>query len=111
MVPKFLSCARRGLILAALPLATTLTLGTEAIAQQSDTKAQYAKEIGASERVNFSGKLRWSALEPFVLATLAGESLDAADRATVFHGMNQMTANMNKVVGLYSEASKQTGSM
>lgn len=48
----------------------------------------------------------WNALKPFVTAVLAGEQLSDADREMVFLGMNQMTANMNKVVGLYSEASK-----
>ena len=48
----------------------------------------------------------WTALKPFVTAVLAGETLNDADREKVFLGMNQMTGNMNKVVGLYSDASK-----
>ncbi len=48
----------------------------------------------------------WNALKPFVAAALAGEPLSDADRELVFLGMNQMTGNMNKVVGMYSDASK-----
>jgi hypothetical protein len=48
----------------------------------------------------------WTALRPFVDAVLAGEPLSEADREKVFLGMNQMTGNMNKVVGMYSDASK-----
>ena len=53
----------------------------------------------------------WQALKPSVEAVLSGETLDASERATVFHGMNEMTGHMNTVVGLYSEASKHSGSM
>ena len=49
----------------------------------------------------------WTALKPFVTASLEGAKLDSEDRAAVFHAMNRMTGNMNKVVGLYSDASKQ----
>ncbi|MEO1537960.1 MAG: type IV pili methyl-accepting chemotaxis transducer N-terminal domain-containing protein [Pseudomonadota bacterium] len=54
----------------------------------------------------------WEALKPSVQAVLAGASLDADHRARVFQGMNTMTGDMNKVVGLYSKASKfdQNGS-
>lgn len=48
----------------------------------------------------------WNTLKPFVNAALAGEPLSDADREMVFLGMNQMTGNMNKVVGMYSDASK-----
>lgn len=49
----------------------------------------------------------WSALKPFVTASLEGTQLDPQERAGVFHAMNRMTGNMNTVVGLYSDASKQ----
>ena len=54
----------------------------------------------------------WSELKPAVEAILAGSEISAEERARVFNGMNQMTGNMNKVVGMYSDASKfdNTGS-
>ena len=48
------NCIKLGLVIATLP---SITLASDATAQQS-AKARYAQEIGASERVNFSGKLR-----------------------------------------------------
>jgi len=48
----------------------------------------------------------WSELKPAVETILAGGMLSDAERATVYHGMNQMTGNMNKVVGMYSDYSK-----
>ncbi|NNE87747.1 MAG: hypothetical protein HKN27_06690 [Silicimonas sp.] len=48
----------------------------------------------------------WEALKPAVQAVLSGTDLSPTDRAVVFHGMNEMTADMNTVVGLYVEASK-----
>ncbi len=52
----------------------------------------------------------WNALKPAVITLLDDGTLSLEDRATVYHGMNQMTGNMNKVVSLYSSASK-LGSM
>lgn len=52
----------------------------------------------------------WEDLKPAVEETLSGVELSATERARVFKGMNQMTGNMNKVVGLYSDASKFEGS-
>lgn len=54
----------------------------------------------------------WQALKPSVEAVLGGADLSAEQRAQVFNGMNAMTGDMNKVVGLYSDASKfdDTGS-
>jgi len=49
----------------------------------------------------------WTELKPAVEAILTGGSLSDDERASVYHGMNQMTGNMNKVVGMYSAASKQ----
>ena len=48
----------------------------------------------------------WQGLKPSVEAILGGMDVEAEERARVFNGMNTMTANMNKVVGLYSKASK-----
>lgn len=47
----------------------------------------------------------WMALKPQVERALAGDRMTAGERAEVFHAMNEMTANMNKVVGLYATAS------
>lgn len=49
----------------------------------------------------------WDELKPAVEAALAGAEFDDEARAAVFHGMNRMTADMNKVVGMYSDASKR----
>ena len=54
---SFYDRARRGIIFAVLPM-VALSFGTGAAAQQSELKSRYAQEIGASERVNYSGKLR-----------------------------------------------------
>ena len=48
----------------------------------------------------------WAELKPAVEAALSGAEFDKETRAAVFHGMNRMTADMNKVVGMYSDASK-----
>ncbi len=48
----------------------------------------------------------WNALKPTVMAVLAGENLDAQTRADLFNGANSMTADMNEVVHMYSDASK-----
>lgn len=48
----------------------------------------------------------WTEMKPAVETILAGGTLSDDERARVYHGMNQMTGNMNKVVGMYSEASK-----
>lgn len=48
----------------------------------------------------------WDTLKPIVEAALSGAAFDTETRAEVFHGMNRMTADMNKVVGMYSDASK-----
>lgn len=54
----------------------------------------------------------WQVLKPSVEAILSGTELSPEQRAQVFNGMNAMTGDMNKVVGLYSKASKfdDTGS-
>lgn len=49
----------------------------------------------------------WSTLKPSVAKVLAGDALSTETRAAVYNGMNKMTANMNSVVMMYSEASKQ----
>ena len=48
----------------------------------------------------------WQDLKPAVEAVLSGAAISPEERARVFHGMNAMTGDMNKVVGMYSEASK-----
>ena len=48
----------------------------------------------------------WAILKPIVAKALAGETMDAETRSIMFNGANLMTANMNRVVGMYSEASK-----
>ncbi len=48
----------------------------------------------------------WNGLKPIVTRVLAGETLDDETRGIMFNGANHMTADMNKVVGMYSEASK-----
>ena len=48
----------------------------------------------------------WKDLKPIVDLALAGGVVDEEQRSIMFTGANQMTANMNAVVGLYSEASK-----
>lgn len=49
----------------------------------------------------------WADLKPTVARVLASETLDAEQRAAAFNGANRMTGDMNKVVGMYSQASKQ----
>ncbi|MEP0089803.1 MAG: type IV pili methyl-accepting chemotaxis transducer N-terminal domain-containing protein [Paracoccaceae bacterium] len=51
----------------------------------------------------------WQALKPMVETVLASGALEPAQRAVVYNGMNEMTANMNKVVGLYAQSSKLGG--
>lgn len=48
----------------------------------------------------------WAAVKPHLDALEAGGHWDAAQRAAVFEGLNTTMANMNKVVGMYSDASK-----
>lgn len=48
----------------------------------------------------------WFAVKDQLDAVLAGQTLSEADRATVFRALNTTMANMNTVVGMYSEASK-----
>lgn len=48
----------------------------------------------------------WTALQPIIDMVLAGQALDPEQRSIMFNGSNVMTGNMNKVVGMYSEASK-----
>lgn len=48
----------------------------------------------------------WSELQNSLDLALAGEALDDEQLSIVFNGSNQMTGNMNKVVGQYSVASK-----
>lgn len=49
----------------------------------------------------------WTGLQPIVARAAAGEPLDTEIRGIMFHGANHMTGDMNVVVGMYSEASKQ----
>jgi len=49
----------------------------------------------------------WANLKPIVMQVLAGETIDTEQRAAAFNGANLMTGDMNKVVGMYSQASKQ----
>ena len=49
----------------------------------------------------------WANLKPIVTQILAGETIDDEQRSIAFNGANAMTGNMNKVVGMYSQASKQ----
>ena len=48
----------------------------------------------------------WFAVKDQLDAVLAGQALSDADRATVFTALNKTMADMNAVVGMYSEASK-----
>ena len=50
---------------------------------------------------------RWEAVTPLLERVQAGETLSVEARGTVFAEMNALTAEMNAVVGLYAEASKQ----
>ncbi|MEM7719200.1 MAG: type IV pili methyl-accepting chemotaxis transducer N-terminal domain-containing protein [Pseudomonadota bacterium] len=52
----------------------------------------------------------WQELKPSVDAILSGAEISDDERARIFNGMNQMTGNMNTVVGQYSDASKFDGS-
>lgn len=49
----------------------------------------------------------WAAFKPKLDALAAGASWDETERAEMFTGLNRLLVNMNKVVGLYTEASKQ----
>lgn len=51
----------------------------------------------------------WAALKPAVDTLMTNGALSDEDRAVVYYGMNKMTGNMNKVVGLYVSASKLGG--
>lgn len=48
----------------------------------------------------------WTVFKPKLDALAAGESWDENARAEMFTGLNRLLVNMNKVVGLYAEASK-----
>jgi hypothetical protein len=48
----------------------------------------------------------WLAVRPFVDAINAGQALSKDDRSTAFLGLNKTLIDMNRVVGLYSAASK-----
>lgn len=48
----------------------------------------------------------WQGLQPIVAMAAAGEPIDDETRGIMFHGANHMTGDMNRVVGMYSEASK-----
>lgn len=48
----------------------------------------------------------WQAIKGHLDAINAGETIDDAARAAVFLGLNTTMASMNRVVGLYSDASK-----
>jgi hypothetical protein len=49
----------------------------------------------------------WAQLKPIVDQALTDDPISTEQRSTMFNGTNAMTGNMNAVVGLYSEASKQ----
>ncbi|MEO0930161.1 MAG: type IV pili methyl-accepting chemotaxis transducer N-terminal domain-containing protein [Pseudomonadota bacterium] len=48
----------------------------------------------------------WDGLKPIVTQVLAGATIDDEQRAIMFNGSLMMTGDMNKVVGMYSDASK-----
>lgn len=48
----------------------------------------------------------WADIRAHLTAVEAGETLDRTKRAELFHGLNTTMANMNKVVGIYSDTSK-----
>lgn len=48
----------------------------------------------------------WNMIKGHVDAVMAGDTLSPEDRAAVFIGLNKTMADMNSVVGLYSDASK-----
>ena len=48
----------------------------------------------------------WQGLQPIIERASGEGTLDDEHRAIMFTGANQMTGNMNTVVGLYSESSK-----
>ena len=48
----------------------------------------------------------WAALKPVLEGLKAGQIPDEATRAATFAGLNTMMADMNKVVGMYTEAAK-----
>jgi len=48
----------------------------------------------------------WSTVRPMLQSIEDGGTLDLNARADLFHGLNTTMVNMNKVVGLYSNASK-----
>lgn len=48
----------------------------------------------------------WFAVKDHLTAMVGGQALSDADRATVFTALNKTMADMNAVVGMYSEASK-----
>jgi len=51
-------------------------------------------------------KSDWLEVKTHIDAIDAGENLSDADRAAIFVGLNTTMADMNKVVGMYSDASK-----
>jgi hypothetical protein len=49
----------------------------------------------------------WAVLQPYLQAVMASETLDEATRGSVFEMLNTLLVDMNKVVLLYSQISKQ----
>lgn len=48
----------------------------------------------------------WDGIKPIVEQVIAGNDIDGEQREIMFNGSLMMTGDMNKVVGMYSEASK-----
>lgn len=51
-------------------------------------------------------KAEWTSIKSYIDVVVAGSELSQRDRASVFNGLNQTMADMNRVVRLYSKNSK-----